>query len=373
MVTMADIVTVHGSDYLHEFGTRMLPSHKKALSDIADCRTESMGGHVNECPDCGHEQYLYHSCKNRSCPKCHGTETKQWLEKRETELLPVRYFHLVFTIPSELRDIVRSNQKLLYDILIKAAVETLTAIGLDPKYVGGKLGILTVLHTWTRALEHHPHVHMLVPAGGLAKNGEWRESRKKFLVPVQALSRGFRGRFMTMAKKALPKETFPKEVWNKEWVVFCKPIFNRAKKVLRYLGRYVHRIAISNNRIISMQNGAVTFRYQNSESKQWKNMQLPAKEFLRRYLQHVLPQGFHKVRYYGLLSPRNRVTLKRLQIMLEERRREKAEKSAAAPDPPAPERRCPCCEEGIMVTTSWLPKKARSPPNGREAVMATKE
>lgn len=373
MVTLAEIVTRHGEGYLQEYGTRMLPSHKRALTDIAACRTETMGGHVDECEECGHQQYLYHSCKNRNCPKCHGTETKQWLQKRETELLPVRYFHLVFTIPSELRDIVRSNQKLLYDILIKTAVETLTAIGLDPKYVGGKLGILTVLHTWTRALEHHPHVHMLVPAGGLDKDGIWRESRKKFLVPVQALSRGFRGRFMTMAKKALPKETFPKEVWDKEWVVFCKPTFNRAKKVLRYLGRYVHRIAICNNRILSMQNNHVTFRYQNSESRQWKNMSLPAKEFLRRYLQHVLPQGFHKVRYYGLLSPRNRVPLKRLQLLLDERRREEAEKSAAAPDPPKAERHCPCCEEGIMVTTSWLPRKARSPPGGRVAATATNQ
>jgi hypothetical protein len=241
-------------------------------------------------------------------------------------------------------------------------VATLAAIGLDPKYVGGKLGILAVLHTWTRALEHHPHVHMLVPAGGLDKEGQWRESRNKFLVPVKALSRGFRYRFMKMARKALPKESFPQEIWGKEWVVFCKPTFNRAKKVLRYLSRYVHRIAISNNRILSLQNGIVTFRYQHSDTKQWQTMPLPAKEFLRRYLQHVLPQGFHKVRYYGLLSPRNRVTLKRLQLLLAERRTEKAAKSADPPEPTAKERRCPCCEDGRMMTISWLARKPRSPP-----------
>jgi hypothetical protein len=276
--------------------------------------------------------------------------------------LPVRYFHLVFTLPSELRDPVRKNQKLLYDILIKAAVETLTAIGLDPKFVGGKLGILAVLHTWTRALEQHPHVHMLVPAGGLDQDGVWRESRKKFLVPVRALSRGFRTRFMRLARKTLPEEIFSQEVWNKEWVVFCKPTFNRARKVLAYLGRYVHRIAISNNRILALENDTVTFRYQHSDSREWKNMRLPAKEFLRRYLQHVLPQGFHKVRYYGLLSPKNRVTLKRLQLLLEERRKEKAAKSVDTPEPPQAERRCPCCEGGRMVIISWLPRKARSPP-----------
>lgn len=362
MVTLADIVTLHGEDYLQEYGSRLLPSHRRALADIAACRTETMGGHVDECVDCGHQQHRYHSCKNRSCPKCHGSETKLWLQKRETELLPVRYFHLVFTLPSELRDPVRRNQKLLYDLLLRAAVETLTTIGLDPKFVGGKLGILTVLHTWTRALEHHPHVHMLVPAGGLDKEGEWRESRKKYLVPVQALSRGFRNRFMKMARKALPEETFSQEVWNKEWVVFCKPTFNRARKVLNYLGRYVHRIAITSNRILSLENGRVTFRYQNSETREWKPMQLPAKEFLRRYLQHVLPQGFHKVRYYGLLSPGNRVTLKRLQLLLLDRRREKAEKRVDTPDPPRAERRCPCCEDGRMVITSWLPRTSKSPP-----------
>jgi len=370
-VELADIVKAHGAEYLHTHGNQMLPSHKKALFAIANCRTESMGGHVDECPECGHQQYAYHSCKNRSCPKCHGNDTKRWLQARETELLPTRYFHLVFTLPAELREIVRSNQKILYDILIKTSVETLTTIGLDPKHVGGKLGILAVLHTWTRALEHHPHVHMLVPAGGVDKDGQWRQSRKKFLAPVRALSRGFRTRFMKQARKALSEVTFPKEVWNKEWGVFCKPTFNRAKKVLRYLGRYVHRIAITNNRILALQEGQVTFRYQNSGTKQWKAMKLPAQEFLRRYLQHVLPQGFHKVRYYGILSPGNRRVLKRMQYLLEERRREKAAKSEATPDPPKPERRCPCCREGVMVIIGWLPKKARSPPQGYVAAMAT--
>jgi len=276
--------------------------------------------------------------------------------------LPVRYFHLVFTLPQELRDIVRGHQKALYDILMQTATETLMAIGLDPKYVGGKFGILAILHTWTRALEHHPHVHMLVPAGGLDKDGVWRASRKKFLVPVRALSRGFRGRFMTLAKKALPKITFPKEVWDKEWVVFCKPTFNREKKVLRYLGRYVHRIAITNNRILALKNGSVTFRYQHSDTQKWRTMSLPAEEFLRRFLQHVLPQGFHKVRYYGLLSPRNRVTLKRLQLLLAERRRDKEENKADIPPPPKPQWRCPCCHEGIMVIIGIVPRQARSPP-----------
>lgn len=362
MTTLADIVADHGSAYLAEFGANILPSHRRALYDIAACRTESMGGHIAQCEECGHQHYSYHSCKNRSCPKCHGTETATWLEKREAELLPVRYFHLVFTLPAELRDPVRRNQKKLYATLMRAAAETLAKIGLDPKFVGGKLGMLAVLHTWTRALEHHPHVHLLVPAGGLDKDNVWRQSGKKFLVPVRALSRLFRTTFMKLAKKELPDETFPQEVWKKEWVVFCRPTFTRARKVLRYLGRYVHRIAITNNRIVSERDGKVTFRYQDSGTGAWKTMTLPAKEFLRRYLQHVLPQGFHKVRYYGLLSPVNRVTLKRLQLLLSPKPNPEDEEE----DPALSKRwepTCPCCGgAGTMVVIGWLPRRARSPP-----------
>ncbi|GFO56250.1 IS91 family transposase [Geomonas sp. Red276] len=359
MTTLADIVEAYGDAYLADYAPKLLPSHRRALADIGACRTERMGGHVSLCEECGHRHYTYHSCKNRNCPKCHGTEIRTWLEKREAELLPVRYFHLVFTLPGELRDLVRSNQKTLYAILMQSAAEALAKIGLDPRLVGGKLGMLAVLHTWTRALEHHPHVHMLVPAGGLDGDGAWRPSRKKFLVPVKALSRLFRQRFVKLAKRALPHVTFPQEVWSKEWVVFCRPTFNRAKKVLRYLGRYVHRIAITDNRIVSHQGGTVTFRYQNSGTGSWKTMTLPAKEFLRRYLQHVLPQGFHKVRYYGLLSPANRVTLKRLQLLLAEmyRRDEEEEPETSKGWEP----RCPCCQ-GVMVVVEWLPRRARSPP-----------
>jgi hypothetical protein len=363
MLELADIVATHGDEYLDNFGANMLPSHRRALADIVSCRTEVMGGHVAECDSCGYNHYSYHSCKNRSCPKCHGSEIRIWLENREIELLPVRYFHLVFTLPQELRDPVRRNQKKLYAILMRAAVGALTKIGLDPKFVGGKLGILAVLHTWTRALEHHPHVHMLVPAGGLDQDGIWRESRKKFLVPVKALSKLFRERFMRLARKALPQESFPKEVWDKEWVVFSRPTFNRAKKVLRYLGRYVHRIAITNNRLISLENGIATFRYQNSGTHQWKTMSLPAKEFLRRYLQHVLPQGFHKVRYYGFLSPANRVTLRRLQLLLAQRiKQRQRDKEESVPSHSGFENRCPCCGEGQMVVINWLPRCSRSPP-----------
>ena len=360
MTTLATIVAIHSQEYLDKFRERMLPSHKRALEDILACRTEAMGGHLCECAACGHQHYVYCSCKNRSCPTCHGGDTKKWLAKRAAELLPIRYFHLVFTLPSELRDPVRRNQKLLYAVLMRAAADALRKLGLDPKFVGGQLSILSVLHTWTRTLEFHPHVHLLVPAGALDRDGVWRSARKKFLVPVQALSRMFRARFMKLARKALPEVTFPQEVWNKEWVVFSKPSFSRAKKVLQYLGRYVHRIAITNNRILSLQDGTVTFRYQESKSGTWQNMTLAGEEFLRRYLQQVLPQGFHKVRYYGLLSPANRATLKRVQLLLTERSRKKEEDRSEEPES-APKHLCPCCHTGLMVIISSFPRRARSP------------
>jgi hypothetical protein len=364
MIELADIIAKHGGEYLNEFGERMLPSHKRVLADILACRTESMGGHLAECEVCGHQQYSYHSCKNRSCPKCHTSDTKRWLEKREAELLPVRYFHVVLTLPQELRDIVRSNQRKLYAVLIQAASEMLMKLALDPKHGGGKLAILSVLHTWTRAMEFHPHVHMLVPAGGLDKEGNWRTTRQKWLVPVKALSKLFRARFMKLAKKALPEVTFPQDVWNKDWVVYCKPPLTNSKKVLRYLGRYVHRIAIANSRIESMDNGNVTFRYQENATGKQKKMTLTAREFLRRYLQHVLPQGFHKVRYYGLLSPANRTTLKRMQLLLTPRRKITPDDIEEGQAKPIDKHLCPCCSEGIMVVISSIPRKSRSPPQG---------
>ena len=242
MIELAQVVRKHGPEYLEKFGDRMPYSHKRALTAIADCRTEAMGGHLEECDQhCGHVRYSYHSCKNSSCPKCHGADTKKWLEKQEAQLLSVPYFHLVFTLPACLREIIRSNQKVLYAVLFQAAIAALTKLGLDRKYLGGLLGMVAVLHTWTRAKEYHPHLHILIPGGALDKDGVWRPARKKFLVPVKALSPIFRAMFMKLVRKALPKETFPKEAWDHDWVVFSRPTFKKTKKVLTYLSRYVYR------------------------------------------------------------------------------------------------------------------------------------
>jgi hypothetical protein len=366
MIELADVVRKHGPEYLEKFGDRMPHNHKRALSAVAACRTEAMGGQLEECDHhCGHYGYVYHSCKNSSCPKCHGADTKRWLKKRDSELLPVPYFHLVFTLPASLREVVRRNQKALYAVLFQAAIMALTRLGLDRKYLGGQLGMLAVLHTWTRAKEYHPHLHLLVPGGALDKEGGWRPARRKFLVPVRALSPIFRAIFMKHARKALPKESFPQEVWDQDWVVFSRPTFKKTRKVLTYLSRYVHRVAIANNSIIALENDHVTFRYQNADTREWKAMRLTAMEFLRRFLQHVLPKGFHKVRYYGFLHPTNKKTLKRLQLLLwEGDRKRTTELELGIPAGTEIVRACPCCKDGIMVVVSWLPRRSRSPPPG---------
>lgn len=361
MVELADIVRSHGGEYLEKFGDRMPAGHRKALEAIVSCRTETLGGHLECCDDsdCNHQRYSYHSCKNRNCPKCHGADTGRWLTKRRTELLAVSYFHVTITIPQQLRRMARSHQAKLYAMLMSTAAEALQKLALDPRYVGGQLAILAVLHTWTRTLEHHPHVHMLVPAGGVAADGYWRQARKiKYLVCEKALSKLFRGKFMARLRKVFPEETFPSELWQTDWVAKIKPPIKNPKKVLDYLGRYVHRIAIANSRILSLENGMVTFRYQESDTRRWKTMTLAAEEFLRRYLQHVLPEGFHKVRYFGLWSPANRKKLREVQQQLAAKQREEEPAKPVT----ATGRICPCCGKGVMMVVEVLPRRARSPP-----------
>jgi Zn ribbon nucleic-acid-binding protein len=238
MPELAEVFRLYGSDYLAQFGERLLPGHRRALVDITACRTARLGGQMTECRRCGHHHPVYHSCRHRSCPKCHATDTARWLEKRENELLPVSYAHAVFTLPEELRRLVRRHQKTLYGVLMKAAAEALMELAADPHYVGGQIGFLAVLHTWGAAMVFHPHVHCLIPAGGLTEDGQWRTARKRYLVPVQALSLIFRAKFMALARKAHPELSFPQSLWDKDWVVYCKPAPQGGKKVLRYLGRY---------------------------------------------------------------------------------------------------------------------------------------
>jgi len=323
VIELAEVFRRHGPAYLATYGERILPSHRRALKDIVACRTPAMGGHLFLCESCGHERYAYHSCRNRSCPKCQGDETRDWLEKRRGELLPVTYFHVVLTVSHALNDEIRSHQKPLYGLLMKAAATSVIDLARDPKYLGATVGVLAVLHTWGRSLGYHTHVHCIVTGGGLSPDRQkWLWARGGYLVSVKALSKMFRGRFMDLARKALPDVAWPRRARRQKWVVWCKPPFKQPAKLLDYLGRYIHRVAITNARIVSMGDDHVRFRYKPVDQPKWRTMKLTPEEFIRRFLQHVPPRGFHKVRYYGLWAPANRAWLRRTQLLL----------SAKAPD-----------------------------------------
>ncbi len=363
MLEVADVFRRYGPEYLDRYGKKMLFSHYRAYRDILGCRTPALGGSLYTCDHCDHQVYSYHSCKNRSCPKCCGGETEIWLEKRQKEMLPVKYFHVVFTIPQELRKHVRSCQKIMYGILMKAAGKSLIKMAADPHYVGGLIGVMAVLHTWDRTLGYHPHVHCLVPAGGVSGDNRWIEARDNYLVPVKALSKMFRE---FMAKEA-PDIIVPETVWSKNWVVYCKPSARNGDAALAYLSRYVHRIAISNSRILSIDDGKVVFSYKNSRTSQWKTMTLDAMEFMRRFLQHVLPRGMHKVRYYGIWNPSNKAVLRSLQITLAQNNPTQSLSAAELPVetvsvvPMENNLICPHCGKGVLTLERIIVKGVKPP------------
>jgi hypothetical protein len=318
MVELADIFRRYGAGYRARFGRHMLPSHIRAIEDIVNCRTPQMGGHLYQCqnPSCQHYVYSYHSCCNRSCPKCGQDRSQHWLIKQQKLLIPSHYFLVSFTLPSELRPIARSNQKLIYDLLFKASAAALQKLAQDPRFIGGQIGMMGGLHTWRRDMCYHPHVHYIVAGGGLSTdNTQWLPSRDEFLVPVEALSPIFRAKFRDALKKTDLFDQLPEHVWQKHWVVHSKPLED-GHKALKYLAPYVCRVAITNNRILKIENDQVTFRYKDSQTDQWQLATLPAMEFIRRFLQHVLPKGFIKIRYYGFLSPANRHKLAIIRYIL---------------------------------------------------------
>ena len=330
-----------------------------------------MGGQLLQCAPCGQEHYVYHSCRNRSCPKCHRLDTEAWLEERRQELLPVPSFHVVFPVPQALGEIIRRHQQDLYDILLRAAAHALMKRAMGPPYGGGLIGGLCGLQTWTRTLAYHPHVHGLGPAGGLsADRPAWRPARTSYLVPVPALSKLFRGLLRELVGRECPALTVPKAVWSKGWAVYCTPAVHGTEQVLPYLGRSVHRVALTNSRLLSLEEGQVCFRYQDAQALHWKTMPLPAQECIRRFLPHVFPQGFHKVRYYGLWSPVHRPLLHQLQRWLATQH---PPAPLASPDrerqpsgsPYAPlqaGQRCPSCGQGVLVVIRQPPRPQRGPP-----------
>jgi len=303
MIEIQDIINQFGEEFLRT--NWLYPVQRKAFSAIGHCRTASMGAHIDVCNECGYEKISYNSCRNRHCPKCQTVAKEQWIEKQNQDLLNIGYFHVVFTMPNELNSIVYPNQKLVYKLFFKAVSETLHQLCADKKYLGATPGITAVLHTWGQNLMYHPHIHCIVTGGGLTKDGKWQVSRKKFFLPVKVLSRKFRGKFLSFLKQA--NLLLDATLYTKEWVVYCKPPFKSAAKVIEYLGRYTHRVAISNKRILDLTNGQVTFSWRDyRDNNQKKNMTILATEFIRRLMMHVLPSGFRKIRHYGILAPRNK-------------------------------------------------------------------
>ena len=357
MVELADIFRRYGPDYIQRFGIRMLPSHHRALHDIVACRTEQMGGHLYCCenPDCEQLVYAYHSCGNRSCPKCGQDKTQRWIEKQHNLLLPTHYFLLTFTLPSELRPIARSNQKVIYDLLFKSSAAALQKLAKDPRFVGGDIGMMGGLHTWQRDIGYHPHVHFIVPGGGLSPDrSQWLPAKADFFVPVEALSPIFRAKFRDALKKTSLFHSVPADVWKKNWVVHCKPVGN-GHSALKYLAPYIYRVAITNNRIEKLENDQVSFRFKNSDTDQWETKTLPVFDFIYRFLQHVLPKGFVKIRYYGFLSPGSRNRLAVLKYLLGDIGESELTTTV--------DQRyiCPHCGAKLRCVKS-LPKSTRAPP-----------
>ena len=359
MIELAEIFRRHGAAYRAKYGSRMLPSHRRAMGDIESCRTEALGGHVYLCPECEQKQYSYHSCKNRHCPKCQGDAAQGWLERQEKLRLPVPHFLLTFTLPSGLRRIVRRNQKTLYSLLFRASASAAQHLAQDPRFVGGRIGMIGVLHTWTRDLNYHPHVHYLVPGGGVAENGKgWLPSRKSFFLPVKALSIIFRAKFRDVLQKTDLFEEVPAEVWTQDWVVHCQPVGNGVA-ALKYLAPYIFRVALSNRRLHKLAGDRITFSYRKSGCEDTRLRTLGAQEFIRRFLQHVLPKGFVKVRYYGFFSSGTRGLLAKIRLLLGKLRLTRRTHQQAGSN--QLERRCPTCGS-VMRWLQSLQPRVRPPP-----------
>ena len=367
MPSIADIVRRHGAAYLGRFGGSMPPSHFRALADIACCGTPSMGGRLLECGGCGRHEYVYHSCRNRACPRCHARRTAEWAAARADELLPARHHHLVFTLPAELREPARRRQRTLLSALMGAAAAAVQALALDPRFAGGQAALLAVLHTHTRTLVWHPHVHLLVPGVAVAGDGEIRRISGRFMLPVRRLSPVFRARVAARIRREMPDFEFPGAVWRKSWVVFSRPCVEGAQAVLDYLARYVCRGPLSDYAILSADDEHVAFRHTDNETGEVRTAAMTPGEFLRRYLQHTLPQGFHRVRYYGLWAPANRSVLRKLRLAMAATPRRSA--PARRPKPPAGPKPCPACGATQWSVVGLLephgivpPARSRGPP-----------
>ncbi|MGE3541667.1 MAG: IS91 family transposase [Candidatus Tectimicrobiota bacterium] len=371
---VADVVRQHGDAFLARYGSTLSGAQHRALRAIALCRTAALGGHITQCDHCGHEIQAYNSCRNRSCPKCHGAAQAAWLAAREREILATAYCHVIFTLPHDLGPLALQNPRLLYGLLLRTVAQTLQDIATDPKHLGAEIGGFAVLHTWGQQLHHHPHLHCVLPAGGLASDGaRWMPCRPHFFLPVRVLSRRFRplylaglaqtyaqgqltlaGRCQALAEPT-PWQRLLAALRDKEWVVYATEPIQHPQHVLKYLARYTHRIAISNHRLVSLEDGQVTFRYKDAtHGHRLRTQTLDAVEFLRRLMLHVPPRGFHRLRHFGFLA--NRVRQEKLaqcRSLLGQGTQPTARHEAPALKTPAvsagePGTVCPVCPHGRM-------------------------
>jgi Putative transposase/Transposase zinc-binding domain len=362
---VADILRASSNGFIERHGLHLALQHRKVMDAIVRCRTAALGGHRDLCLGCGHQAISYNSCRNRHCPKCQGNARARWLAARSAELLPVPYFHVVFTLPHELSALVLQNKRLLYDLLFRTSAATLLEVARNPRHLGADVGMLTVLHTWGQNLQHHPHVHCVVPGGGLSLDGSrWIAGSPRFLLPVHILSRVFRGKFIAGLKQLLSQDKlqfhgslfelrdperfrdFLRQLYTNQWVVYAKPPFGGAEHVLQYLARYTHRVAISNHRLVGFHDEHVAFRWKDyAHGGKQKVMTLSSDEFLRRFLIHVLPKGLVRIRHFGLFANRRRAaSLTRCRVLLN-----------VVPRPtelPASnsQLRCPLCSGPMLVT-----------------------
>lgn len=360
-VELAEIFRSCGPAYRLKFAGRIPSNHLQAMRAIEACRTPALGGQVFVCPDCQQVQYSYHSCRNRHCPKCQSANGQAWLEKEQEMLLPLPYFMLTFTLPAGLRELARSHQRLIYDLLFRLSAEATQQLAKDPRFIGGQVGLVGVLHTWGRNLAYHPHVHYLVPAGGLSADGHtWLAARKEFLVPVRALSKIFRTKMRQALQKVGLDWQIPTEVWQRDWVVHCKPV-GCGRQALKYLAPYIFRVAIGNKRIQTFENNQVTFRYKASDTGQERRCTLSAEEFIHRFLQHVLPKGFVKVRYFGFFCSGVRKRLVALKQQLGPAG-EEPQKPHDSTAPSKPVHRCPVCGHPMQPGSLIQPAPGPAPP-----------
>jgi hypothetical protein len=384
-LTVAEVIRSCLDEFLQRRGSRLMPVHRRALKDLASCRTAALGGHVLGCLECGHWQIAYNSCGNRHCPTCQATAAARWLEARAAELLPTPYFHIVFTLPNTLDPIALVNPRVVYDLLLRSAAATLLEVAADPELLGAQTGVLAVLHTWGQNLQFHPHLHCVVPGGGLSPDGaRWIASSSSFFLPVRVLSRVFRGKFLAGLKAAFSKgqlgfvghgdtlvdaadfQRVLSAAAQVEWVVYAKPPFGGPEHVLKYLARYTHRVAISNGRLLGLQEGMVRFRYKDyAHGRRKRVMTLSALEFVRRLLLHILPPGFVRIRHYGILANRHRH--KKLALCrellgygtaAEPELSEETREPRESPSSITPTRVCPVCGAGGMTVIKELPPMA---------------